>query len=187
MDQTQAQETPDPSVLEPKLASVTDETEAHEGPEPPALEPKLASATEETEAQESPEPPLLEAKPSPAMDRMQVQENRDPVPAEAKPAIAIDQVIYKGVVGNLLEGMPIDPDKRVQLQRTNAVVSNVVSARSLAILLGVANPVLMIGGLVWGVWSASQIKPAEVAAGGLCVDKDEAQNLSAVLVDAPAQ
>ena len=71
--------------------------------------------------------------------------------------------------------MPIDPEKRVQLQRGNAVVSNVASARSLAVLLGVANPVMMVGGLVWGLWSASQIKrgAGRASAGppdSLCVD-----------------
>ena len=103
-----------------------------------------------------------------------------PAPASppASPALALDQVIYKGVVGNLLEVVPLEPEQRVQLQRTNAVVSNVASARTLAILLGVANPVLMIGGLVWGLWAASQIKTPEakrellvaLPPGGLCVD-----------------
>ena len=77
-------------------------------------------------------------------------------PAQSKP---LDQLLYKGVVGNLLDAVPIDPDRRVDLQRTNAIVSSVFSGRSLAVLLGVANPVLMVGGLVWGIWSASNIKP----------------------------
>ena len=76
----------------------------------------------------------------------------------------LDQVLYKGVVGNLLDAVPIDPDRRVGLQRTNAVVSSVFSGRSLAVLLGVANPVLMVGGLVWGIWSASNIKPVTAVA-----------------------
>ena len=77
-------------------------------------------------------------------------------PTQSKP---LDQVLYKGVVGNLLDAAPIDPNRRVDLQRTNAVVSSVFSGRSLAVLLGVANPVLMVGGLMWGIWSASKIKP----------------------------
>ena len=70
----------------------------------------------------------------------------------------VDQVIYKGVVGNLLEAVPLDPVKRVELQRTNAVISNPLSARSIALLLGITNPVVMIGGLVWGLWAASRIE-----------------------------
>jgi hypothetical protein len=67
------------------------------------------------------------------------------------------QVIYKGVVGNLLEGAPLESEQRVQLQRMNAVLSNPLSARTLAVALGIANPPLMIAGLIWGLWSASQI------------------------------
>lgn len=68
------------------------------------------------------------------------------------------QVLYKGVVGNLLESVPLDTEQRVKLQQANAVVSNAMSGRTLAPLLGIANPVLLIGGLVWGLWAASQIK-----------------------------
>lgn len=75
-----------------------------------------------------------------------------------------DQALYKGVVGTLLEAVPMDADARVELQRTNAVVSAPFSARSLALLLGITNPVVMIGGLVWGIWAASQIEPPKVAA-----------------------
>jgi len=106
-------------------------------------------------------------------------------PAPAASAPAVDQIIYRGVVGNLLEAVPLDPENRLQLQRGNAVVSNVTAARSLAILLGVANPVLLIGGLVWGIWSASQIKPAQVAArplDSLCVDTGAIEIKSVSLV-----
>lgn len=108
-----------------------------------------------------------------------------PAPAPAA-APEMDQVIYKGLVGNLLEAVPIDPEQRVQLQRTNAVVSNIASARSLTVLLGLTNPLLMIGGLVWGIWSASQIKPPQMAAralDSLCVDNGvgEAESVSLVM------
>ena len=69
-----------------------------------------------------------------------------------------DQILYKGVVGNLLEAVPMDPEQRVGLQRGNAVVSAPLSARSLALLLGITNPVVLIGGLAWGIWSASRIE-----------------------------
>lgn len=71
----------------------------------------------------------------------------------------IDQILYKGLVGNALDVIPMDPSQRLSLQRTNAVVSNTLSGRSLAMLAGMTNPVLLIGGLVWGIWSASNIKP----------------------------
>jgi hypothetical protein len=90
----------------------------------------------------------------------QVAEPPTDTPARPK---GVDQVLYKGVVGNLLDAVPIDPERRLELQRANAVASSVFSGRSLAVLLGVANPVLMVGGLVWGVWSASKIKPTQTA------------------------
>jgi hypothetical protein len=79
------------------------------------------------------------------------------------PAPAADQLIYKGLVGNLIETLPLDPDKRVSLQRANAVVSSPLSARSAALLLGVSAPILMIGGLIWGLWAAMNIKVQETA------------------------
>ena len=72
---------------------------------------------------------------------------------------ALDQIIYKGFVGNVLDAVPMDPLKRVNLQRTNAVISNTLSARSLAVLVGLSNPALLVGGLLWGMWAASNINP----------------------------
>ena len=70
----------------------------------------------------------------------------------------VAQTVYKGVVGNLLEEVPIDPESRVDLQRGSAVISNVLSGRSLAIALGITNPVFLVAGLAWGLYAASQIK-----------------------------
>lgn len=72
---------------------------------------------------------------------------------------AVDQVIYKGLVGKVLDAVPMDPLQRTNLQRTSAVVSGPLSGRSLAVLAGIANPALMIAGLVWGIWAASNINP----------------------------
>jgi len=73
----------------------------------------------------------------------------------------IDQVVYKGIVGNVLDTIPMDSAERLQLQRTSAVVSNTLFGRSLNVLAGLSNPVLLLGGFVWGIWAASNIKPAE--------------------------
>ncbi len=72
-----------------------------------------------------------------------------------------DQLVYKGLVGNVLDAVPMDSSDRLGLQRTNAVVSNTLFGRSLAVLAGLSNPVLLLGGFVWGVWSAANINPAE--------------------------
>jgi len=79
--------------------------------------------------------------------------------ASFEPVPEIDQRIYKGLVGNVLDSLPMDPVDRVHLQRTNAVISNAFTGRSLAVLAG-GGPLLVLGGLLWGIWSASQINPA---------------------------
>lgn len=74
-------------------------------------------------------------------------------------AKSMDQIVYKGLVGNVLDEIPMEPSRRVSLQRTNAIVSNTWSGHTLSTLAGLSNPILLIGGLVWGVWAASNIKP----------------------------
>lgn len=92
-----------------------------------------------------------------------VSARAEELPATAAPAVP--DAIYKGVVGNALELLPLEDEVKVHLQRTNAVVSGPLAARSLAALVGLTNPVLMIPGLVWGIWSALHIneRKADVA------------------------
>jgi len=82
-----------------------------------------------------------------------------PAPAPAATSQSFDQMIYKGVAGNFLDTVPIDPEARINLQRANAVISNPLSWRSVGLLLGVSNPVFLVGGLIWGIWSAANIQP----------------------------
>jgi hypothetical protein len=110
-----------------------------------------------TDTPDEPAPDALTETPASESD---AQSTADP--AAAEPATPpIDQVLYKGVVGNLLEAMPLDPEQRVQLQRGNAVINNAFAGRSLALLLGIASPPLMVVGLIWGIWSAVNIKPSQ--------------------------
>ena len=74
---------------------------------------------------------------------------------------AVPDVVYKGLIGKALDAVPMDPDKRVVLQRTNAVVSNTVTARSLAVWAGLANPVMLVAGVAWGIYAAVNIKSPE--------------------------
>ncbi len=74
-----------------------------------------------------------------------------------------DQIVYKGLVGNVLDAVPMDASDRLGLQRANAVIGNTMLGRSLAILAGLSNPVLLIGGFVWGMWAAANIAPVEAA------------------------
>ena len=91
------------------------------------------------------------------------QENPDLRAASASQPPALDQAVYKGLVGTVLDAIPMDPSGRLDLQRTNAVVSNTMLGRSLYILAGMSNPVLMVGGFVWGLWAASNIKPEKTS------------------------
>jgi hypothetical protein len=112
---------------------------------------------------------------APAALAQQSDESAAPQPADVSSIPPRpDQMLYKGVVGNLLEAVPMDAQQRIELQRGNALLSAPFSARSLALLLGITNPVVMIGGLIWGIWAASQIEgppmhataPPEPAAAG---------------------
>ena len=75
---------------------------------------------------------------------------------------ALGDVVYKGVVGKVLDAVPMDPNERVTLQRTGAVVSSTLTGRSLAAWAGLTHPVLLVAGAIWGLFSASNIKTAEV-------------------------
>jgi hypothetical protein len=78
-----------------------------------------------------------------------------------KTPLAIPDAIYKGVVGKALDAVPMDPERRVLLQRTNAVASGTLTGRTLSVWAGLTNPILLVGGLVWGLFAASNIKANE--------------------------
>jgi len=88
----------------------------------------------------------------------------------AEPASKLPDIMYKGVVGKVLDAMPLEPATRTALQQTNSVVSGTLTVRSLGALAGFGGPLLTIAGLIWGIFSSRQIDPAaagesKVAAG----------------------
>lgn len=80
---------------------------------------------------------------------------------DAPPPRDMPDVIYKGLVGKALDALPIDAEKRVVLQRTNAVISGPLAGRSISVWAGIANPLLLIAGAIWGIYSALNIKLPE--------------------------
>ncbi len=74
----------------------------------------------------------------------------------------VADVLYKGLVGKALDAVPMDSEKRVALQRTNAVVSSTLTGRSLSVWAGLTNPVLLIAGVAWGIFSATNIKTDDI-------------------------
>jgi hypothetical protein len=78
----------------------------------------------------------------------------------AEPASALPDILYKGVVGKVLDAMPIEPGTRTALQKANTVVSGTLTVRSLGALAGFGGPLLTVAGLIWGIFSSRQIDPA---------------------------
>jgi hypothetical protein len=81
----------------------------------------------------------------------------------SQPLPDVGDLVYKGLVGKALDAVPMDPNERTVLQRTSAVVSGTLTGRSLAVWAGLTNPIFLVAGLVWGLFSASNIKTAEAS------------------------
>ena len=82
----------------------------------------------------------------------------------AEPASKLPDIFYKGVVGKVLDAMPLEPATRTTLQQTNSVVSGTFTVRSLGALAGFGGPLLTIAGLVWGIFSSRQVDSAAAGA-----------------------
>ncbi len=83
--------------------------------------------------------------------------------APARPAEAVralPDIVYKGVVGKVLDAMALEPSTRTGLQQASAVVSSTASAHALGVLTGFGGPLLTVAGLIWGIFSARQINAA---------------------------
>ncbi len=77
------------------------------------------------------------------------QKNESITPAKpAEAAHALPVIVYKGVVGKVLDTMPLKPSTRKALQQTNALVSSSVAARALGALTGFSAPMLTVAGLI---------------------------------------
>jgi hypothetical protein len=116
------------------------------------------------------------------------------IPARAEdvpqPPTAVGDVVYKGLVGKALDAVPMDPEKRATLQRTSAVASSTLTGRSLSVWAGLTNPFLLIAGLAWGLFSASNINAAEAGANldtTLVEPGETAQTQVAVLILPPVE
>ena len=73
------------------------------------------------------------------------------------PTTSISDIIYKGVVGKMLDSAPLENSTRTTLQQANSVVGNSFAGRALATLTGVGGPILTVAGLLWGLFSAQKI------------------------------
>ncbi len=81
------------------------------------------------------------------------------------PTRGLPGIFAKGVVGTVLDAVPIEPGTRTALQRANTIVSSAMTGRSLAAMTGIGGPLLTIAGLIWGIFSSrqSEAAPAEMA------------------------
>ncbi len=84
-------------------------------------------------------------------------------PASAPPSAGsgLPDIFYKGAIGKMLDYVPMESEKRATLQQAGSVVSGTTSGLKLAGLLGVATPIAAVVGLVWGIFSARSIEPAQ--------------------------
>ena len=73
----------------------------------------------------------------------------------------LPDIFYKGAIGKALDYVPMETEARLALQQASSVVSGALSGLKLAGLLGVAPPIAAVVGLVWGIFSAKSIKPAQ--------------------------
>ncbi len=73
------------------------------------------------------------------------------------PTVSISDIIYKGVIGKMLDSAPLENSTRTILQQANSVVGNSFAGRALATLTGVGGPILTVAGLFWGLFSAQKI------------------------------
>lgn len=79
----------------------------------------------------------------------------------SQPLGDISDVVYKGLVGKAMDALPIEPEKRVILQRANAIISGPLTGRTLSVWIGITNPLLLIAGAVWGIYAALNINAAQ--------------------------
>lgn len=81
------------------------------------------------------------------------------------PSEKIPDVVFKGFIGKAIDTLPIEAERRVVLQRANAVVSGPLTGRTISAWAGISNPLLVVAGAIWGIFAASNIKaPAPKAA-----------------------
>jgi LysM repeat protein len=79
---------------------------------------------------------------------------------------AMPDILYKGLVGKVLDALPLDASARTGLQQANAIIGSSFAGRTIAALTGVGGPLLTLAGLAWGLFSAQKIgaaQPAEAA------------------------
>jgi hypothetical protein len=79
------------------------------------------------------------------------------------PARGLPEIFTKGVVGTVLDAVPIEAGTRTALQRANTIVSSAMTGRSLAAMTGIGGPILTIAGLLWGIFSSRQTEAAQSA------------------------
>ena len=87
-------------------------------------------------------------------------------PTTAAAPETMPDILYKGLVGKVLDALPLDASARTGLQQANAIIGSSFAGRTLAALTGVGGPLLTLAGLAWGLFSAQKIgatQPADAA------------------------
>jgi len=74
------------------------------------------------------------------------------------PTVSISDIIYKGVVGKMLDSASLENSTQTTVQPANSVAGNSFAGRALATLTGVGGPILTVARLLKGLFSAQKIR-----------------------------
>ena len=86
-------------------------------------------------------------------------EESDNSPKNCSPG-PLSDIAYKGLVGKLLDAVPLESPTRTTLQQANAIASGSMTGRSVATMIGITNPLFAVAGFFWGLFSANRISSA---------------------------
>ena len=85
------------------------------------------------------------------------EQNAENIPISGNSSATTSALIYKGVVGKILDGLPLESSTRTALQQANTVISNSYTGRAIGALTGIGAPILGVAGFLWGLFAAKQI------------------------------
>ena len=92
-----------------------------------------------------------------ARDLELYEQNAENITTSGNSSATTSALIYKGVVGKILDELPLENSTRTVLQQANTVISNSYTGRAIGALTGIGAPILGVAGFLWGLFAAKQI------------------------------
>lgn len=88
------------------------------------------------------------------------EQNATTNPIHSNTSVITSDILYKGVVGKILDAVPMESTARIKLQQANAVISSTLTGRALGALTGIGGVIIGFAGFLWGILSANKIQSA---------------------------